>query len=448
MTNVFARHRSAAAPRNESISISDPRFAARFGYGLSDAGVHVNEYTALTVSAVWRAALLVASSTAGLPLRTMREWGTTRTQVRSWLDNPARDVGYGAFNWKQTSILHMLLGGDSFQRYLYNTAGGRAGLEPIDPGCVRVYWDATRPGGKRFEVALIRNGRIVQEVHDASTMKQIMGPTLDGLRGLSVIGVARTSLGGAIAADQAAAHIFRNGPMIGGLAVPQEDLDTGDAEKASALINDEVGGVENAGRIVVLNRQFDLKPWTMTLKDAQFLESRKFAIQEIARWFGVPSVLLNDPGAVSTWGTGVEIQQRGLGRWTLPMWTLPFAEGISELLPNKWWAEFDFKGMERGSPKEEIALIIQQVDGGLLTINQALELVNRPGIGATGDVLRLHGEPLGIVVKPVNPTTRAQFLESRESAIQEIAHGFGVPPTIEAAVPSDAELTALMGVTT
>jgi HK97 family phage portal protein len=167
-----------------------------------------------------------------------------------------------------------------------------AGLEPIDPSCVSVYWDDERLGGKRFQVSLMRDGRYHMETFDASTMTQIMGPTLDGLRGLSVVGLARTSLGGAIAADRASANTFRNGPMIGGLAVPVEDLDPGDAEKVQAIINDEIGGTENAGRIVVLERKFDFTPWTMTFKDAQFLESRQFAVQEVARWFGVHPVFL------------------------------------------------------------------------------------------------------------------------------------------------------------
>jgi HK97 family phage portal protein len=424
--NVFARRSSAPAPRNELISISDPRAARLFGAFDSAAGVPVNEYSALTVSAVWRAALLVSSSTAGLPLRTMRQWGTTRDQIPSWLDNPASAVGYKPFNWKQTSILHLLLGGDSFQRHLYNAAGGLAGLEPINPRHVAVWWDPERPGGKRFEVTLFRQGKACTETFDASTMTQIMGPTLDGLRGLSVVGMARTSLGGAIAADRAAAHTFRNGPMIGGLATPTEDLDEGDAEKAQAILNDEMGGTENAGRIVVLERKFDLKPWTMTLKDAQFLESRQFSIQEVARWFGVHPVFLMDPGAVSTWGTGVEILQRGLGRFTLPQWTDPFQESLSDLLPRNSWAEFDFRALDRGSPQEEISLIIQQIDGGLLTINQALKLVNRPGIGPAGDVLRLHGQPLTEQSEPVSPTS-------------------AIPAT--GALPTSAQLRALMGAT-
>lgn len=404
MSNVFARK----APRNDApatLSISDPRFSRWLGVD-SAAGVPVNEYTALSISALYRGSMVVATAFAGMPLETLREWGSTRDRVDSWLDNPGKAVGYKPFNWKQTSALHMILGGDSFQRHLYNGLGMIAGLEPINPNAVAVYWDDDRPGGKRFEVSLLRGGKLCRETHDASSMTQVMGPTLDGLRGLSVVGLARTSLGGAIAADIAAANAFRNGPMIGGLAVPTDDVEDGDAEKIQAIINDQIGGTENAGKIVVLERKYDLKSWGMSNKDAQFLESRQFSIQEVARWLGVHPVFLMDPGAVSTWGTGVEILQRGLGRFTLPQWTNPFQEAMSDLLPNKSWAQFNFQALERGAPADEIALIITQIDGGLLTINQALVMVNRPGIGPNGDVLRLHGQPLNPDAgEPVSPTS-------------------------------------------
>lgn len=394
------------------MSISDPRFARMIGAD-SAAGVSVNEYTALTVSAVYRAAMVVASSTAGLPLETMREWGKTRKQIASWVDDPASAVGYEPFNWKQTSTLHLLLGGDSFQRHLYGGGGYEAGgpvlgCEPVNPNSVAVYWDETRPGGKRYEVMLqdSTHSYMTREILDKRTMTQIMGPSLDGLRGLSVVGLARTSLGGAIAADRAAAKSFASGPMIGGIATPTEELDEGEATEAANTINDAVGGVDNAGRIVVLERNFTLQPWAMTMKDAQFLESRQFSVQDIARWFGVPGSLLMDPSSVSTWGTGVEIQQRGLGRFTLPAYTNPYQEAMSKLLPRGTWCEFNFRGLERGAPQDEVNLIISQINGGLLTINQALAMLNRPGIGPAGDITRVNGMPLaGTGAEQVSPTS-------------------------------------------
>lgn len=409
--NIWAPRRSSA-PAGKSntvppqISIGDPRFPSWLGIE-SMAGVPVTDYTALSVSAFWRGSLQIANSIGGLPLVTLRAWGgTTSTLDTSWLNDPAAPVGINPFNWKQTSILHMICGGDSFQRHLYNGLGMIAGLEPINPNAVQVYWDETRPGGKRFEVTLTKGGKICRETHDPSTMTQVMGPSLDGLRGLSVVGVARTSLGGAIAADYAAANNFRNGPMIAGIAVPTGEVEDGDAEKIQMIINDRIGGSENAGKITVLERGYDLRQWGMNLKDAQFLESRQFSIQEIARWLGVHPVFLMDPGAVSTWGTGVEILQRGLGRFTLPAWTDPFQEAMTDLLPKQSWAEFDFSGLERGSPLDEINLIIAQINGGLLTINQALKKLNRPGIGPEGDVTRINGVPVNPTGgEQVNPTS-------------------------------------------
>ncbi len=180
----------------------------------------------------------------------------------------------------------------------------------------------------------------------------------------------------------------------------------------------------------------------MTLKDAQFLESRQFSIQEIARWFGVHPVFLMDPGAVSTWGTGVEILQRGLGRFTLPQWTDPFQEAMSDLLPNKSWAEFDFHALERGSPQEEIALLITQVDGGLLTINQALAILNRPGVGPDGDILRIKGIPISSQPGKATPIETPNPAEEPDAPMPTSA----VPATGAAAygLPTADELRAML----
>lgn len=122
------------------------------------------------------------------------------------------------------------------------------------------------------------------------------------------------------------------------------------------------------------------------------------------------------------------------------MWTDPFQEALTDLLPRNSWAEFDFKGLERGSPQEEVALIISQIDGGLLTINQALALMNRPGVGADGDVLRIHGFPISSQPGKATPIAPPNPAEEPDGPTPTSA----VPAT-GGAVPSTAELRKMMG---
>lgn len=348
------------------------------------SGVTVTEMAALGISAFYRASTLIAGSLGGLPWRTVRDVEGVRTRVTSFLDDPGAVVGMTPYSWKETSVLHQLIGGDSFQRHVFNGAGAIAGLVPVHPGCVRVEWDPDRPGGKKFTVTL-EDG--TPEEFDASTMTQIPGPSLDGLRGLSIVSVARNSLGAAIAADRSSAKMFSSGALISGLVSAEEDIDEAEARTIKESLDRKVSGWENAGEVAVVNRKLKFQPWTQSGRDAQFLETRQFMIQEIARWTGVPASLLMDPGSVSTWGTGVEIQQRGLGRFTLTSFAHRFEQALSRLLPAPRFVEVDFAGLERGTPQEEIDLLIRQVEAGLMTPNEARRIRNMEPIEG-GDVLR------------------------------------------------------------
>ena len=375
-------------PRN-LISISDPILIDWFGLGQNYAGVAVSELSALGVSAMWRASMLISGSLAGLPWRTVRDVAGTRTRVTSVFDDPGATVGLTPYQWKETLVLHQIMGGDAFLKHIRNGAGGLAGLQPIHPGCVQTEWDPERPGGKRHTVTLEGGQR---ETHDARTMTQIMGQSLDGLRGLPLIQVAKNSLGSAIAADRASARVFSAGPMVSGVLVPEEDVTQEEAEIIKASLDERTTGVENAGSVPVINRRLKFEQWGTSLKDGQFMELRQFMIQEISRWTGVPATLLSDPGSVSTWGTGVEIQHRGLGRFTLAPWANRIEQPLSRLLPSPRFLEVDFAGVERGTPQEEIDLLIKQVEAGLLTVNEARQIRNMPPIEG-GDVPRGQSAP-------------------------------------------------------
>lgn len=377
-------------PTNTTYSIADPVLAEWLSLGTPNyAGVNVSEHSALGVSAFWRGVCLISGTVAGLPLRTIRDVEGTRTRVASFLDDPGAPVGLTPFAWKETVVAHAVLHGTAYLAHVFNGAGSLAGLTPIHPSAVTAEWDDTRPGGKRFTATLI-DGRRVE--YDARTMTQIMGLSLDGLRGLSLIEVARNGLGTAIAGDRAAARMFSNGATFAGLVTPDEDLEEGEAKAIKSSLDAKIAGWENASSVAVVNRKLTFTPWTMSQKDAQFLESRQFSVQDIARWLGVPANLLMDPGAVSTWGTGVEIQNRGLARYTLAPWTSRIEQALSRLLPAPRFAEFDFAGLERPTPEQEIRLLIEQVDGGLLTVNEARHIRNLPPVEG-GDVLRGQSAP-------------------------------------------------------
>lgn len=394
--STWAR-RTLSTFRASLYSISDPTLAAVFGFGPNPAGVNVGEASVIGLSAVYRAVSLISGTLAQLPMRTLRDTGDgMRQRINSFLDNPGGPHGPTAFEWKETALWHLLLHGNAFAAHVYGGAGQLIALALLHPLCVQVELphpdDVEQPvGGKWFYATLVDGTR---RRFDATTMTHIMGPSLDGVRGLSVISVARNSLGTAIAGDQAAAKMFGSGLTVAGMVTPDEDApDWEDSGAIKESVNNALTGVENTGSIAVLNRKLKFTRMTMSAEDAQFLQSRQFSIEEIARWFGVPPFELMQTDKQTSWGTGIEAQQRGLGRTTLAPWATRIEQRLSRLLPNPRFVEFDFAGLERPTPEAEIRLLMEQVDGGLLTLNEARAIRNLPPVEG-GDILRLHGQPI------------------------------------------------------
>lgn len=364
-------------------SIADPALLAFFTSGRPFLdGVSITESSVLGLSSVWRAVSLISGTIATLPLRSMREGSDgTRDQVPTFLDNPG---GPGPeaptpFQWKETCLAHAAVHGNTYLAHIYNGGGGLIGLQPLHPLGVAPRWQKDAAGKltglKEFQVSLDDG---TTRIFDSTNMTQVMGLSLDGLCGLSPITVGRLSFGTTIAGDRAAGQMFSKGPLIAGMVTPEDDVTEDEAKEIKAGITAKVSGVDNAGEIAVINRRLKFTQWSTSNADAQFLESRQFQIEEVARWFGIPPFELMQTEKQTSWGTGIESQQRGLGRTVLSPWAQRFDEKLSRLLPRGQWAEFDFAGLERANPEDEIRLLLEQVAGGLLTVNEARAIRNLP----------------------------------------------------------------------
>lgn len=360
---------------------------AMLGYPLTNtSGQVVSEQTALTLSAVYRSVTLIAGAVAGLPLRTLRDNPDgTRERVASFLDNPAGPDRLTPFEWKELVMIHLLLHGNAFLLHVYNAGGALAGLQPIHPCAVAVERNEEAVGGKLFRVTL-ENGTV--RVFSGLDMTHLTGPMTDGLVGLSPISIARNSFGTAIAGDRAAGRMFANGALISGMVTTEDDVTEDEALVIKRGLRTSVQGEENAGDVAFINRNLKFTPWQLSPEDAQFLQSRAFQIEEVSRWYGVPPHLLGQSEKSTSWGTGIEEQNRGLARYTLATWTERMQQRLSRLIANPRFVEFDYSALLQPSPEVEIGLLVQQITNGLLTPNEARRIRNLPAV-AGGDTLRL-----------------------------------------------------------
>lgn len=365
--------------RQEQLGIGDPALAEYLGIGtISAAGIPVTEHTALGLSAYWRAVALTAGTIAAMPLKTYRKTGDNgevRERVPSFLDKPHPDMTQ--FEWTETVVAQLMLWGNNYNLHIHGGAGQIVGLAPLNPVIVgRVQIDETV--GKVFPV---RQGNGVIRDFTTADLTHIPGLNYDGFIGLSPVGVARQSLGTALAGDRAAARMFKNGMLLGGLLSLKETATKTQIGKILSGLRKK-SGAESAGDVAFVPAAVDFKPWTMNAADAQFLESRHFGIEEVARWTGVPKELLSASGATS-WGSGIQELVRSFRVMCLMGWTTRIEQRLSLLLPKNQFCEFDYSGLIQPSPEEEIDLLIRQVEAGILTRDEARAIRNLKPLGAT-----------------------------------------------------------------
>lgn len=378
-----------------SFGISDPGLAEYLGLsGNSSAGMTVTERTVLGLTAYWRAASIISGTIAGLPLKSYTDRaGKDRERVRTWVDDPGRltPLSPTPFEWVELIVIHLMLHGNAFLLHLFNGAGVVVGAEVIHPSCVKVR--LADDGSKIFEVRFkLPSGGVDVVPFTTLEMTHIPGMGTDGIMGLPPIEICQQALGGAMAGDRAAAKAFGNGLLVGGLVTPDEPLDEDVAKGVVAGLRAHLRGPEHAGDLAWVNAGIKVQPWSSTAEDAQFIESRQFAIAEVARLTGVPKVLLAEDGA-STWGAGIAELNRGLARYTLSDFTTRIEQRVSRLLPAGTFCEFDYAGLLQGTPEVELAMLLDQVAGGLLTVDEARGIRNLAPLGAQAQESDLADAP-------------------------------------------------------
>jgi HK97 family phage portal protein len=294
------------------------------------------------------------------------------------------------FEWKEIVVSCLMMHGNAYALPIRNRGGSIALFQILHPSAVSVEWDEPTDWRRRYTIRRTDGTLLHLGPED---ILHVMNFSFDGLRGMSVLEVARTSLGTALAGDQGAAQVFSTGALAKGALVPvDDDLNQEEAEFASREINNKVMGWENAGSLPVLTRKLKFEQWSLSMADAQFLESRQFSVEEVARWTGVPPHLLMQTEKQSSWGTGVAEQNRGLSRFTLQNWTSRMEQRFGMWLPRPRRVHFDFAGMDRPVPEVETKLVLDMIRDGLITVNEGRQRLGMDPIPG-GDDLKKPAPP-------------------------------------------------------
>lgn len=327
-----------------------------FFWGSSTSGTFVNENTAMQTAAVYACVRVISEAIASLPLHVYRyeENGSKLLPGHSLYNilHNAPNPEMTSFVFRETLMSHLLLWGNAYAQIIRDGGGRVLALYPLLPNKTDVwrgpdgqiyytYWrntDESRPNEKSGGVTLSKDDVL-----------HISGLSFDGLVGYSPIALTKNAVGMAIATEDYGASFFANNANPGGILEHPGTLKNPDQIRAAWEMLYKGGN--KAHRIAVLEEGLKFHPISVPPEEAQFLETRKFQLDEIARIFRIPPHMVGDLEKSSF--SNIEQQSLEFVKYTLDPWVVRWEQTMNQslLLPSEKasvFIKFNLDGLLRG----------------------------------------------------------------------------------------------------
>jgi HK97 family phage portal protein len=373
---------------NGAVPLTDDSLRETLGAWPSDTGVSVSPEGALRIGAALRGVQIIAGTVGGLDLRAYRH-RDREPFLGSVLD---ADSAYGTrFELWETAVAHMVTRGFAA---LYKVRDGRGtitDLIPVHPGRVSIQV-VDLASYKGWDLIFFIDGKGPFTRYEILYIPMM---SLDGIHGLGPIAYARETFALAAANNTAAAKLFGQGMMQRGFLTSDADIDNEKAERLKSRWRAKMGGLDNAHDVAILDNGAKFQALTLDPVDAQFLESRKFSVTEIARLLGLPGWMLNDQEKATSWGTGMETMFTTWVKVTLNAVYLRriAARVTKEVLPQSAFAEHQLDGLLRGDSAARATFYNAGITGGWLVPNDVRPKENLPKVPWGDEPYRPFNEP-------------------------------------------------------
>ncbi|WP_319528978.1 phage portal protein [uncultured Cohaesibacter sp.] len=357
----------------------------------ADSGELVTFETAMALSAVWSCVNLLSGTIGTLPLSVYRKDGESRIEA---VDHPLYSVLHESPNFNLTAVdfwefmaAALELKGNAFARKV-RTGARIVSLEPIyaevsvtknNDGSLRYCWTED---GEHFDLL-------------EDDVLHIRGFGGNALGGFSTLHFARHSFGIARAVDKSAGSTFKNGLRPSGALTFEKFLTDEQRKTANETLTEKFLGAVNSGRPLILEGGTKWEPLTLNPEDAQMLESRKFSVEEICRFFGVPPHMVGHTEKNTSFGTGLEQQTLSFIKFTLRRRLKRIEQALKKQLLSPadraagFYVEFNLEGLLRGDSKGRANFYQSGLNNGWLTINEVRRRENLSPV-AGGDVPRMQ----------------------------------------------------------
>lgn len=356
-----------------------------FLFGRTTSGKPVNERTAMQTTAVYACVRILAEAVASLPLHVYEyqdDGGKKLVHDHPlyYLLHDEPNPEMTSFVFRETLMSHLLIWGNAYAQIIRDGAGRVLGLYPLLPDKMEVQRDDK---GNIYYV-YSRNsdenpmfkeyGNIKLKAED---VLHIPGLGFDGLIGYSPIAMAKNAVGMTLACEEYGASFFANGANPGGVLEHPGVLK--DPSKVRESWNSVYRGVSNAHKIAVLEEGMKYQQIGIPPEEAQFLETRKFQINEIARLYRIPPHMVGDLDKSSF--SNIEQQSLEFVKYTLDPWVIRWEQSLqrSLLLPGekgKYFIKLNVDGLLRGDYQSRMNGYAVGRQNGWFSANDIREMEN------------------------------------------------------------------------
>ena len=365
-----------------------------FLFGGTTSGKAVNERTAMQTSAVYACVRILAESVAGLPLHVYERTanGSKSTKPSHPLyqllhDEPNREMT--SFVFRETLMSHLLLWGNAYAQIIRDGRGFPIALYPLLPDRMAV--DRNESG----ELVYTYQSDKGQVKLRRENILHIPGLGFDGLIGYSPIAMAKNAVGLALATEDYGATFFANGANPGGVLEHPGVIKPDQADRLRESWQSQFGGA-NAHKVAVLEEGLKFHQMSIPPEQAQFLETRKFQINEIARIFRVPPHMVGDLEKSSF--SNIEQQSLEFVKYTLDPWVVRWEQSLQQvlILPSEKatiFIKFNLDGLLRGDYQSRMQGYSTGIQNGFMSVNdvRGLEDMNLLTAEEGGDLHFVNG---------------------------------------------------------
>ena len=376
---LFGWFHSRDKPRN-AISA-----APTFFFGSSNAGKSVNPKNAVQVSTVYACVRVIAETIASLPLAVYEE---TETGSQKATDHPLYRILHDEPNPEMTSFVlrevmlsHLLLWGNSYCQIIRTGKNHIAGLYPLLPDRMEV--DRDSKTGTLVYTYTTTEGNAVRL--KPSDVLHIPGLGFDGIMGYSPIALEKNAIGLGIAAEEYGSTFFKNGARPSGVLTHPNTVR--DPKRLRDNWNATYGGSSNGGKVAILEENMSFTPISLPNNEAQFLETRRFQVEEICRIYRVPPHLVGNLDRATF--SNIENQSIDFAVHTIRPWLVRIERAMNRALfsdsekagspgGSRFYVQFNLDGLMRGDYKSRMEGYAIARQNGWMSANdiRALENLN------------------------------------------------------------------------